>query len=81
MTFIIGWIVSGIVVFWLMSDYPAHSSTADNTQLKIDSKALRVLLRISMLLFGPAWVIVAILTAIWMILEWAYKTFWRKFTR
>lgn len=81
MALVIFWLLLGVVSFWFLHDFPADPSVADKTQWKIRSKLLRILLRLSMLLAGPAWLVLAVGDGVYMGSEWLIKLFWRTLTK
>lgn len=81
MAFVIFWFFLGVVSFWFLHDFPTDPSVADKTQWKIRSKPLRVMLRLSMLLAGPIWVVIAVTTGIYLGGEWLFKQLWSALTK
>lgn len=81
MAAVIVWFLFGIVILWFLHSLPADPSVADKTQFKIRSKPLRILLRVSMLLAGPIWMVLAVLTALYLGGTWFFKQLWSVLTK
>lgn len=78
---IIAWLIVGAIVFFFLHDFPASPETADKTQWKIKHVWQRVLIRLSMFLLGPIWIMVTILVAVGYACVWVAKVLYRSIVK
>lgn len=78
---IIAWLIIGVIVFFFLHDFPASPETADKTQWKIKHVWQRVLIRLSMLMLGPVWIIATICVAVGYACVWLTKVLYRSIVK
>lgn len=78
---IIAWLIIGVIVYFFLHDFPASPEIADKTQWKIKYVWLRVLIRLSMLMLGPVWIIATICVATVYACVWLTKVLYRSIVK
>lgn len=77
MAAVIVWIFMGVVVYLLLHGFPASPEKAHKNQWKLKHLWQRVLARLSMLLAGPVWMVIILLSVVITGCSWVYTSFCR----